>query len=108
MGPPRLAGGQTRQRQQEEARQGQAQSQAKSTAAAMKGGLIRKRSVRIAGHATSVSLEETFWRALADLARAQGISVNALITRIDRRRGAGGGNLSSAIRVHVLENVRRG
>jgi len=74
----------------------------------MTGGRLAKRSVRIAGHATSVSLEETFWRALAELARAQGISVNALITRIDRRRGAGGGNLSSAIRVHVLENVRRG
>ncbi|MGH6662649.1 MAG: ribbon-helix-helix domain-containing protein [Rhodospirillales bacterium] len=73
----------------------------------MKGGLIRKRSVRIAGHATSVSLEQAFWRALADLSAAEGVSVNALVTRIDRRRGAGGGNLSSAIRVHVLENIRR-
>ena len=76
--------------------------------AATTGGRIRKRSVRIAGHATSVSLEQAFWRALADLAAAQGISVNALVTRIDRRRGDGGGNLSSAIRVHVLENARKG
>jgi len=75
--------------------------------AATTGGLIRKRSVRIAGHATSVSLEQAFWRALADIAAAEGVSVNALVTRIDRRRGDGGGNLSSAIRVHVLENIRR-
>ena len=70
-------------------------------------GRIRKRSVSVAGHATSVSLEQAFWRAFADIAAAEGVSVNALITRIDRRRGDGGGNLSSAIRVHVLENIRR-
>ena len=69
-------------------------------------GRIGKRSVLVAGHATSVSLEEAFWRALARIARAQGISLNALITRIDRER-AGGGNLSSAIRVHVLDHAER-
>lgn len=73
----------------------------------MTGGRIRKRSVVVAGHATSVSLEEAFWRALANIAAAEGVSVNALVTRIDRARGTDGGNLSSAIRVYVLENARR-
>lgn len=71
------------------------------------GGRLAKRSVTVAGHATSVSLEDAFWRALSDIAKAEGISVNALITRIDRRRGAGGGNLSSAVRVYVLQHLRR-
>jgi len=63
---------------------------------------IRKRSVLIAGHATSVSLEDAFWTALKSIARGRGISLNQMITDIDRGRG---GNLSSAIRVFVLENV---
>ena len=72
---------------------------------------IRKRSVVIQGHATSVSLEEAFWRALKAIAGAQGLSVNALIADIDRRRteglsGGASGNLSSAIRVFVLENSK--
>jgi predicted DNA-binding ribbon-helix-helix protein len=71
-------------------------------------GQIRKRSVLLAGHATSVSLEGVFWRELAGIAKAQGISVNALISRIDRERDLSGGNLSSAIRVHVLGHVKRG
>ena len=71
------------------------------------GGRVRKRSVTVAGHATSVSLEQAFWRELGTLAAAEGISVNALITRIDRERGGRGGNLSSAIRVHVLRHGGR-
>ncbi len=64
---------------------------------------LRKRSVMIAGHATSISLEDAFWQALNEIAAAEGLSVNALVTRIDRERGADGpGNLSSAIRVYVL------
>ncbi len=66
---------------------------------------IRKRSVVIAGHATSVSLEEAFWSALKDIAERQGRSVNALVTEIDRARE---GNLSSAIRVLVLEALAGG
>ncbi len=64
---------------------------------------VRKRSVVIAGHRTSLSLEEAFWIALKDLARAQGLSVNRLVERIDRTRGA---NLSSAVRVYVLDALR--
>ena len=60
---------------------------------------LRKRSVRVAGHPTSVSLEEAFWTALKDIAVKRGVSLNQLITEIDRERG---GNLSSAIRVFVL------
>ncbi len=66
---------------------------------------IRKRSVVIAGHATSVSLEEAFWRALKKIAQGRRQSVNALISEIDRERPNDlSGNLSSAIRVFVLEN----
>ena len=64
-----------------------------------------KHSVRIAGHATSVSLEPVFWQALCEIAARRGIPVNALLTEIDAARG---GNLSSAIRVFVLECCRRG
>ena len=67
-------------------------------------GLLRKRSIRIAGHQTSVSLENAFWEALAAIARRRGLSVNTLVTEIDGRRT---GNLSSAIRVFVLEETGR-
>ena len=65
---------------------------------------IRKRSVMIAGHPTSVSLEEPFWEALRTVASARRQSVQALIGAIDAGRGSQ--NLSSAIRVFVLEAVR--
>jgi predicted DNA-binding ribbon-helix-helix protein len=61
---------------------------------------LRKRSLTIAGHRTSVSLESPFWDALGSLARARNVSVQALVADIDRGRGES--NLSSAIRVHVL------
>lgn len=65
---------------------------------------IRKRSVTIAGHPTSVSLEEPFWEALADMARQRGEPVARLIAEIDAGRQEGG--LSSAIRVAVLAHYR--
>lgn len=71
----------------------------------MSSGIV-KRSVAIAGHRTSVSLEEPFWDALRDAADRQGVSVQALIGRIDAARGDQ--NLSSAIRVFVLRAVREG
>ncbi|HWB51387.1 MAG TPA: ribbon-helix-helix domain-containing protein [Stellaceae bacterium] len=64
-----------------------------------------KRSVRVAGHATSISLEAPFWQGLRDIAAARGTSVNALVATIDATRG---GNLSSAIRLFVLDSARRG
>jgi predicted DNA-binding ribbon-helix-helix protein len=57
----------------------------------------------VAGHPTSVTLEEPFWDALKELAAAEGLSVNALIERIDATRT---GNLSSALRVYVLAAFR--
>ena len=71
----------------------------------MSGAGIVKRSVAIAGHATSVSLEAPFWDALRAIAAEEGLSVQALIGRIDAGRGAQ--NLSSAIRVYVLHSVQR-
>ncbi|MEX2454635.1 MAG: ribbon-helix-helix domain-containing protein [Rhodospirillaceae bacterium] len=65
---------------------------------------MRKRSVTIAGHRTSVSLEDAFWSDLLAIAAARGLSVNALIAEIDDGREA---NLSSAIRLYVLDAVRR-
>ena len=64
-------------------------------------GTPTKRSVTIAGHETSISLEPIFWQALERAARIQGLPVNALIARIDvERLDAPGGapNLTSAIR----------
>lgn len=66
---------------------------------------VSKRSVRIAGHATSVSLEREFWEALGLIARRRGISVAALVAGIDEGRS---GSLSSAIRLYVLARARSG
>jgi len=66
---------------------------------------LRKRSIVIAGHATSVSLEEEFWAALKDIADRRQCSINRLVAEIDGRRE---GNLSSALRVFVLAEVRKG
>ena len=65
---------------------------------------IEKRSVTIGGHKSSVSLEDTFWANLQGIARAQGCAVSNLIAEIDKGRQVG--NLSSAIRVFVLEYFR--
>jgi predicted DNA-binding ribbon-helix-helix protein len=68
----------------------------------------RKRSVTIAGHRTSFSLEEPFWRELKTWAAEEGISLNGLVARLDAARVAGAEeiNLSSALRVAVLERLR--
>jgi predicted DNA-binding ribbon-helix-helix protein len=63
---------------------------------------LTKRSVVVAGHRTSVSLEDAFWTALANIAAVEGVSLNKLISQIDEGRR---GNLSSAIRVFVLERL---
>ncbi|MBM3510521.1 MAG: ribbon-helix-helix domain-containing protein [Alphaproteobacteria bacterium] len=65
---------------------------------------VRKRSVTLRGHPTSVSLEQAFWAGLKRIADARGLSVAALVAEIDGRRT---GNLSSAIRVFVLETLAR-
>jgi predicted DNA-binding ribbon-helix-helix protein len=65
---------------------------------------ITKRSVVIGGHKTSVSLEEPFWNAVREIAGSQQVTVSSLLRQIDLERR--NSNLSSAIRVYVLENVR--
>ena len=62
--------------------------------------LVLKRSVSIAGHRTSISLEAPFWDGLNRLAAARGVSVQRLVGTIDAGRGQA--NLSSAIRVAIL------
>ena len=64
---------------------------------------MKKRSVSIRGHATSISLEDPFWTALRNLAKQKEISIAELITQIDANRSTG---LSSAIRVYILEQVQ--
>jgi predicted DNA-binding ribbon-helix-helix protein len=63
---------------------------------------IVKRSVTLAGHSTSVSLESEFWEALKGIASQRGVTLPSLITAIDETRKQS--NLSSAIRVHVLQH----
>ncbi len=62
---------------------------------------MRKRSVAVAGHRTSISLEDPFWSGLNEIAAARGISTAALVAEIDRARSPAT-NLSSALRIHVL------
>ena len=66
---------------------------------------VKKRSVVVAGHRTSVSLEFAFWDTLRELAAARGRTINQLVSEIDTGRT---GNLSSAIRVYVLNALRQG
>jgi predicted DNA-binding ribbon-helix-helix protein len=65
---------------------------------------VVKRSVSIAGHRTSISLEEPFWGGLREIAEREKRSVQSLIGRIDAERGEQ--NLSSAIRIFVLNDLR--
>ena len=67
-----------------------------------------KRSVMIAGHATSISLEPVFWDALRDAATEESVPLSALVARIDAERVAAPdpANLASAIRVWLFERAR--
>jgi len=65
---------------------------------------IRKRSLTIAGHRTSISLEDIFWETLSEIARTRGLSVTSLVEEIDKSRGANG--LSSSIRIYLLNHFR--
>lgn len=65
---------------------------------------VVKHSIVVDGHKTSVSLEEDFWNGLKEIARAQQVSLSELISRIDSGRKQS--NLSSAIRIFVLQSFR--
>ena len=66
--------------------------------------LVVKRSVVIDGHKTSVSLEDAFWSNLKEIAHTQQVTLSEVVTKIDKGRQAG--NLSSAIRLFVFDQVR--
>ena len=65
--------------------------------------MIHKHSVVLSGHATSFCLEDEFWEALKEIAQQKGIAIRQLLMQIDN---AHTGNLSSAIRVYVLKEVK--
>lgn len=65
-----------------------------------------KHSLTLSGHRTSVSLEDEFWRAFREIARAEGRPLNALAAEIDAARAPDTG-LASAIRLHVLAWYRK-
>ena len=65
---------------------------------------IVKRSIVVGGHKTSVSLEDAFWRGLKEIAQAQHATLSGMVKEIDNGRSHG--NLSSAIRLFVLAQLR--
>jgi predicted DNA-binding ribbon-helix-helix protein len=65
---------------------------------------VVKRSIVINGHKTSVSLEDAFWKGLKEIAQAKGSTLSDEVAVIDHERAHG--NLSSAIRLFVLDRVR--
>ena len=65
---------------------------------------VVKRSIVIAGHKTSVSLEDAFWRGLKEIAAARNVTLSDLVATIDGGRRQG--NLSSAIRLFALDFYR--
>lgn len=65
---------------------------------------LKKRSVRIAGHETSITMEDAFWHVLREIAREKTLSLNALVTEIDQENSDG--NLSSNIRVYILQYLQ--
>lgn len=64
---------------------------------------VVKRSVAIAGHKTSISLEEAFWTSVKEISSLRDMTVSELIGEIDKSREQG--NLSSAVRLFVLDIV---
>jgi predicted DNA-binding ribbon-helix-helix protein len=66
---------------------------------------MAKRSITIAGHRTSISMETEFWQALGEIAAARRMSLAAVIAEIDRHR-PDGTNLSSAVRLSILDWYR--
>lgn len=72
----------------------------------MNKGALQKRSMRIAGHRTSIALEAEFWQALEMVARTRGVSLPSLIASIDEQRASASpdASLASAVRVYVLQN----
>jgi predicted DNA-binding ribbon-helix-helix protein len=73
-------------------------------AAVMKSSLIVKRSITVAGHKTSVTLEDAYWESLKEIATGRNMTLSSLVTAVDSERPRS--NLSSAIRLFVLDFYR--
>ena len=71
----------------------------------MTGDRVRKRSLTLAGHRTSISLEDTFWDALNDIAAERSMSITALVNEIDEARGVTA--LSQSLRAYALNWYRK-
>jgi predicted DNA-binding ribbon-helix-helix protein len=69
--------------------------------------LVIKRSIVVAGHKTSISLEDAFWNALKEIAKARNVTLSHLVGAIDSERQHENENLSSAIRLFVLGVYRK-
>ena len=65
---------------------------------------VVKRSIVVAGHKTSVSLEEAFWSSMKEISSSRGMTLSDIVSEIDKGRKQG--NLSSAIRLYVLDYFR--
>ncbi len=65
---------------------------------------IKKRSICISGHATSITIEDEFWIELKKISKEERVSINILISEIDKNNS---GNLSSAIRLYILDNLKQ-
>ena len=66
---------------------------------------VVKRSVVVAGHKTSVSLEDQFWEGVREIAKARRVTISDLVGSIDTEREHG--NLSSALRLFVLDHYQK-
>jgi predicted DNA-binding ribbon-helix-helix protein len=65
---------------------------------------VVKRSIVVAGHKTSVSLEDAFWKGLKEIAAGKGLTLSEMVGAIDSARARG--NLSSALRLFVLDHYQ--
>ena len=63
---------------------------------------IKKHSITLKGHPTSITLENIFWRTLSDIANEKSKTVSQILNEIDSKRS---GNLSSAVRIYVLRHI---
>ncbi len=64
---------------------------------------MKKHSIVLSGHATSLCLEDEFWQALKDIAKDKNLAARQLLMQIDNTHT---GNLSSAVRIYVLNELR--
>ncbi len=67
---------------------------------------MKKRSLTLFGHRTSITLEEAFWVSLQEIANVKNMSLQKLVEELDETR-RGGGNLSSHLRVYILEYYKK-